>query len=45
MELCFDGRPSESRAGAGRLRMAWVRATDAERTAEIRSEASMIPQR
>src|SRR5215468_3198266 len=40
----FDGRPSESRGGAG-ARIAWVRAMDAERTAEIRREASRIPQR
>jgi hypothetical protein len=40
-----DGRPSESRGGAGRERIAWVRATEAERTAEIRREASRMPQR
>src|SRR5215469_5642670 len=41
----FDGRPSESRGGAGRARIAWVRAMEAERTAEIRLEASKMPQR
>jgi hypothetical protein len=41
----LDGRPSECRGGAGRARIAWVRAMEAERTAEIRLEASKMPQR
>src|ERR1017187_166694 len=36
---------SESRGGAGRLRMALDRASETERTAEIRRQASRIPQR
>src|SRR6516225_1748966 len=41
----FGRRPSESRGGAGSARIAWVRAMDAERAAEIRREAAAIPQR
>jgi hypothetical protein len=36
---------SESRAGAGRFRIALDRASDTDRTAEIRRQASRIPQR
>jgi hypothetical protein len=40
----FEGRPSESRGGAGSARIGWVRAIDAARTAEIRLEAFRRPQ-
>src|ERR1700751_763815 len=42
--VCFDGRPSESRGRSGKARIAWVRASDLERTAEIRRDASRMPQ-
>src|SRR5580698_63964 len=40
-----SGSPSGSRGGKGRLRMAWVRALEAERTAEILRDASRMPHR
>src|SRR5262245_9884015 len=45
VEVRFDGRSSESRGGGGTARIAWVRARAAERTAEIRREASRMPHR
>jgi hypothetical protein len=41
----FDSRDSKSRGGAGLSCVALVRAWDIERTAEIRRDASRIPQR
>ena len=41
----FAARPSESRGGGGMARIALLRAMDAERTAEIRREASRMPHR
>jgi hypothetical protein len=43
--VVLDGLSSESRGGGGKARIAWVRATEAERTAAIRREASRMPQR
>jgi hypothetical protein len=41
--VAFNGRPSESRGGAGSARIAWVRAMNAVRTFEIRRQASDAP--
>src|SRR5262249_53837151 len=41
----FADRPSESRGGWGSALIALLRAKDAERTAEIRREASRMPHR
>lgn len=43
-DVGFDGCPSESRGGGGRARIALRRAAEAERTTDIRRDASKMLQ-